>query len=322
MADYQDIRGLRVKYLSADPSNPENGEVWYNSTSGTLKTQLFGGSWASGGDLNTARRALWGAGSQTAALAFGGYVSGKSGATEEYNGASWATSPGSLNTARYHLAGTGTQTAAVAFGGISPPTAIPSYLSNATENYDGSTWTTSPGTMGTGRYVVSGLGIQTAAVCFGGYPSGTATEVWNGSSWTGGNAYPTSLSGIAGCGLLAAGLGVGGSPDTTLCCEYDGTNWTAVNSANLAVNNGFASGTQTSAVLSGGSPAPNRPKTQTYDGTTWTTSGATLGTGRYSPGGTSTSGTAALSFGGGAPGNSALTEEYNFGASTKTLTTS
>jgi hypothetical protein len=50
--------------------------------------------------LNTARRNLAGAGTQTAALAFGGYDTWNTGATEEYNGSTWTTSPGSLNTAR------------------------------------------------------------------------------------------------------------------------------------------------------------------------------------------------------------------------------
>jgi hypothetical protein len=39
------------------------------------------------------------------------------GATEEYNGSTWTTSPPGLNTARNLLAGAGTQTAALAFGG-------------------------------------------------------------------------------------------------------------------------------------------------------------------------------------------------------------
>jgi hypothetical protein len=39
------------------------------------------------------------------------------GATEEYDGTNWATSPVSLNTARRALAGAGTQTAGLAFGG-------------------------------------------------------------------------------------------------------------------------------------------------------------------------------------------------------------
>jgi hypothetical protein len=55
--------------------------------------------------MNTARYGLAGAGTQTAALAFGGYIpAGISGATEEYDGTSW-TSSGSLNTARDGLAG-------------------------------------------------------------------------------------------------------------------------------------------------------------------------------------------------------------------------
>jgi hypothetical protein len=61
--------------------------------------------------MNTARRLLGGAGIQTAALAFGGDTPPDTGATEEYDGTSWATSPVSLNTARRALAGAGTQTA-------------------------------------------------------------------------------------------------------------------------------------------------------------------------------------------------------------------
>jgi hypothetical protein len=85
--------------------------------------------------LNTARFVLAGAGTQTAALAFGG-IPPITGATEEYNGTSW-TSPGSLNTARGYLGGAGTQTAALAFGGYDG-TAV----TGATEEYDGTSWTT------------------------------------------------------------------------------------------------------------------------------------------------------------------------------------
>jgi hypothetical protein len=54
------------------------------------------------------------------------------GATEEYDGTTWTTSPGSLNTARSYLAGCGTQTAALAFGGILHP-----LVTGATEEYNG-----------------------------------------------------------------------------------------------------------------------------------------------------------------------------------------
>jgi hypothetical protein len=61
---------------------------------------------------------LAGAGIQTSALAFGGAPTspGYTGATEEYNGATWTT-VNSLNTARFSLGAAGTQTAALAFGG-------------------------------------------------------------------------------------------------------------------------------------------------------------------------------------------------------------
>jgi hypothetical protein len=88
--------------------------------------------------LNTARLNLAGAGTQTAGLAFGGELLQLfTGATEEYDGNSWTTSPGSLNTAR-GLAGAGTQTAALAFGGYVTPA-----ITGATEEYDGTSWTTS-----------------------------------------------------------------------------------------------------------------------------------------------------------------------------------
>jgi hypothetical protein len=53
-------------------------------------------SWTNSNALNTARRVLRGAGTQTAGLAFGGYTypATITGATEEYDGSSWTTSAG------------------------------------------------------------------------------------------------------------------------------------------------------------------------------------------------------------------------------------
>jgi hypothetical protein len=70
--------------------------------------------------LNTARAYLGGAGTQTAGLAFGGFGSSYTGATEVYDGTSWTSNPAGLNTARNGLAGAGTQTAALGFGGDTP----------------------------------------------------------------------------------------------------------------------------------------------------------------------------------------------------------
>jgi hypothetical protein len=74
MATYKGIQGFTIQNLSADPSNPIEGQVWYNSTSNVWKVEELttAGSWATGNNLNTARQQLAAAGTQTAALAFGG----------------------------------------------------------------------------------------------------------------------------------------------------------------------------------------------------------------------------------------------------------
>jgi hypothetical protein len=148
MADYKGIKGFKVQYLSADPSDPNIGQTWYNSTSKDLKytSVTTAGSWATGNNMNTARRALGGAGTQTEALAFGGYDTANTGATEEYDGTNWTNNPTGLNTVRRELASAGTQTAALAFGGDAP-----TGNSTATEEYDGNSWTSSPGSLNTAR---------------------------------------------------------------------------------------------------------------------------------------------------------------------------
>jgi hypothetical protein len=37
MADYKSIKGFKVQCLSADPSNPVVGQIWYNTTTKLLK---------------------------------------------------------------------------------------------------------------------------------------------------------------------------------------------------------------------------------------------------------------------------------------------
>ena len=55
MATYKEIHGTVIETVTSDPSNPVNGQVWYNSTDQVLKgfTSNPAGSWASGGNLNT-----------------------------------------------------------------------------------------------------------------------------------------------------------------------------------------------------------------------------------------------------------------------------
>ena len=141
-----------VPQVASDPPSPTEGDIWYNTTSGQIKFVAQAGTWASGGNLNTARYYLGSAnaGTQTEALAFGGTTPPYSAVTEEYNGSTWTNST-NLSTARYALAGAGIQTAALAFGGT---TTTPT---SATEEYNGSSWT-SGGSMGTGRGDLGGCG--------------------------------------------------------------------------------------------------------------------------------------------------------------------
>jgi hypothetical protein len=74
MATYKGIKGFSIQNLSADPSNPIEGEMWYNSTSNVWKVEELttAGAWATGNSIGTARFSLAGVGIQTAGLAFGG----------------------------------------------------------------------------------------------------------------------------------------------------------------------------------------------------------------------------------------------------------
>ena len=81
--------------------------------------------------------------------------------------------------------------------------------------------------MNTARRNLGGCGTQTLALGFGGYigPDTTATELWNGTSWT---TNPTGLAlsrfGVKGAGTQTAGLAAGGTPPITNSTEeFSGT---------------------------------------------------------------------------------------------------
>ena len=123
MSTYQELKGLKVKYLSSDTSGDriKEGEIIYYSTSGNLKAFVASSAWHSSGNLSLARRGLTGAGTQTAGLASGGGANppATTTATEEYNGNGWAVG-GELNTGATFAAAAGTQTAGLKFGGATP----------------------------------------------------------------------------------------------------------------------------------------------------------------------------------------------------------
>ena len=339
MSEYKGIQGFTVQSLSSDPSPSQIGQVWYNSTSKTLKVTILEtittNAWASGGNVNTGRYGLAGAGTQTAALIFGGVTfpgAVAQSATEKYDGTNW-TSVNPLNTARGtsdgNIGGAGTQTSALVFTGSSPGTPG---ISSTTEKYDGTNWT-SVNSMNTPRGRVGGCGTQTSALVFGGTPPAalTATEKYDGTNWTTVNSMNTSRSRLAGCGTQTSALAFGGSPAPipAVTEKYDGTNWTAVNSLNTLRQGLGSAGTQTSALNFGGSPPASNPtylgNTELYDGTNWTSNPTGLATGRRNMGsvGTQSLALAAAGLSGGFP--ITATEEWT-GSITqlaaKTITTS
>ena len=55
MANYSNIYGINIPIRSSDPTYPEDGQIWYNSSTNILKGNInYGtGSWSTGGSRNT-----------------------------------------------------------------------------------------------------------------------------------------------------------------------------------------------------------------------------------------------------------------------------
>ena len=324
MTTYKEIFGKQVKNYSSDPANDAEGQVWYNSTSDTFKSLLSLGAWSSGGNLVTGTGLMAGAGTQTAALGFGGYIGPGTpnvvNTTLEYNGNGW-TSGGNLVAARSGMGGTGTQTAALGFGGATTIPRSPGLVASS-EEYNGSSWSEG-NNLNNALTGVGGLGSQTSAVAFGGgTPDTNATEHYDGTSWT--NVPGTLTSArryLQGCGTQTAGLTAGASGTSSNL--YNGTVWTAGADMNTSrPNTGAVSGIQTSALMSGGGSGgtPVGGKTEEYNGTSWTEIAdmAVARTGSAGANGGTTS--ASLAFGGflGGTGYINSTEEYNFSTTVTT----
>jgi hypothetical protein len=159
----------------------------------------------------------------------------------------WA-SGGNMNTGRETMGDFGAQTSSIAAGG-SPPT-------NASESYNGTSWTsTSP--INTTRYDVAGAGASnTSGIIFGGNaPPFSATESWNGTSWTTVNSLNTARRFLAGCGIQTAALAIGGEAPTGITGateKYNGTTWTTTTPLTTIRQSLAGAGTQTAGLGFGG----------------------------------------------------------------------
>ena len=271
MADYSKIHGFTIQSLASDPPAPQAGQVWYNTTSTTLKG--YGaqgtGAWASGNGLVASHaNNAFGLGIQTAAIIAGGTQPGPTdlAISETYDGTSWSEGNNIIK-ARCKGMSAGTTTAGLIAGGV------------VTQ----SSWTV-------------------------GYAD---TEEYNGTSWSEVNNLNAvwANGGFGTMGTQTAAIKAAGTtPSNTANTEtYDGTSWTEVNNINSPGGNCGAAGTTSGAVLMGRDPAPNKAITELYDGTSWSEVG-NMNTAREGEAGAGTS-TLALAIGG--YGSTSAVEEWN-----------
>ena len=320
MATFKEIRGQLIKKYTTNPTNPLEGQIWYNSTTGTLKAAPLVAAWASGGALPTAKRQVGGFGLQTSAVCVCGQNPPALATAEEYNGATWAGITANPEV-RIKPFATGVETAGLVGGGESGP----SSGTNAGE-WNGTAWGT-PTTIPETMYDSTAFGPESEAVAISGASASPTASVllYNGSAWTSGTVTPTQMQSASASGVPGAGLVFGDSPGQTQTLEYASGTWSAGGVLNTGRDRGAAglNGTLTSTIYFGGNSPPTTELTATesYDGTSWTTSPASLATARRGLGGAGT-GTLALAFGGYTGSDTTATEEYSDVATVKTITTS
>ena len=327
MSTYKNIRGKAIKSVSTNLSDSgAEGQIWFNTTDNQFKSVVTIQAWSSVAGMNRSpgTGGTGVSGTSTATVAFGGQKDNPYPVitdTEEFNGSGWSTS-GAVPAARYSwVGGIGIQTAAVGAGGLTSPGPV----STDSYEYNGSSWT-ADGSISTGRCDAGGAGTLTAGLAMGGRTGGpgassnsTAVEEYNGTSWTGGTVMPAATDQFTGAGLQTAAIQAGGdltnsSSGISSCSEYDGSSWTALPSLNTSGRAIGNSGTTTSALAYGGQ---NRTTaTESFNGTSWTTSPATLTTARStSPNSNSNSApnnSSALAVG--TPPYAAACEQYNSSA--------
>ena len=320
MATYKEIRGTQIEAVATDPSNPVEGQVWYNTTSNELKGQAAtaAGAWASGGKLNTGRLDFAGSGTATAGLGYGGGPddSPTNGIhVESYNGTSW-TEVNDLSSIRNSGRGAGSNnTSAITIGGKD---GAPNYTIRAlTESYNGTNWT-ELNDQNTARNQGGAAGSATSALAFGGATSTTPTantEQWNGTNWTEVNNLNTARAQIAGFGAsngsaIGCGEGININGITEL---WNGTNGTEVNDLVNSRRQFFGIGTATNGLVYGGETpsAVNVANTEEWNGTNWAET-TDLPTACRSASGAGYSGAGGgMMFGGAVPsGNTAATNEW------------
>jgi len=258
------------------------GYVWYSDPN--IYYSAYAGIWSTSLSLPRCRRAggAFGNGADDNIFAGGCLMQmdtrKNTSTTEVWNGSSWATGAIMTNEHGDGVAGTGTTSAGLIVGGCynqSPVDYGGMKLQPATEEYNGSSWSSGGNTI-TARNYAKSVGTQDAAFYYGGNANGGCgcVEEYNGSSWSTGTSPPLASTNTA------YGFGEGVNDAVyNFCCsstnctqKWNGTSWSTISTPLVASpyrDSSFGDSTNLGIIY--GKSGVNRT-TERYDGTTWSTS--------------------------------------------------
>lgn len=351
-ADISPAVNLGVPAVTSNPPSPNEGDMWLRTDTKQLKSYLIGSAafaagtaipygasgWSSNG---TTKDSTWGLSGYGSHPRTGGDNGARGNDFIKFDGSSWSNGPNYP----YYNSGTmaiGTQSAALGGGGHGNPSgpnaSHPSYpKTTISYEFDGSSW----GSSASLNYAASSLGqqhghgTQSDALITNGWnhPSNpTASQAYDGSSWSAGATAPTGSNFVASAGPTSNLLVFSGSYAAT-SATFNGTAYAAGPSLSTARPEcsrlGTANGPTNTGVLAIGGDYPSLTNsTELYNGTSWSSDIPLANAPTYSSsngshsGGGNTGGgnSGGIVFGGGSPpypGN--LVAEYT-GAALAVLT--
>ncbi len=235
------------------------------------------GSWAAGGNLNFTKRDMGACGSQNANLAAGGNISVANGNNPEiqsqlFNGSTWALT-GNLNLSKRDMALFGAQNAATLTGGQG----INATVRTSTELFNGTTWTTSTGSLAVAKMQMGNAGTQYAGFIAGGSTGSViaVTQLFNGSIWSTTGVLVAAKTECGSAGAQNAGLIVGGTvvANQIISELSNGSTWLVGSTQSFSKRNMASGGSQNSAWIAGGIGSGQVSTTELFNGTVWSVGG-------------------------------------------------
>lgn len=231
------------------------------------------GAWSATGSLLTAKRDAALCGNAIGALETGGDTgagASRSGVTETFNSATWAAGAAGYPVNTDDHTGTGTVFAAIFSGGNTGGGG--GTATSASYAWNGVAWT-AVGSISSARLFIASAGTMHAAVLSGGGGPVSTTELWNGSIWQLATPLIDINSGnFAGeSGSQNAAIVAGGG--TVRAELWNGSTWTISGNISAARTGVSVGGSQSSAIIAGGSTGTDTSLSEVFNGTTWTAFG-------------------------------------------------